>query len=303
MTNKTTNNIKTIYLHDGRIMAYNCYGAPNGIPILFFHGTPGSNQLALLADSAAKKYGFKLIAPDRPGIGDSSFQKNRELRSYPADIMELLTALNINTIGIIAISGGAPYALQCAHDIPQYIKYTAILSGWVSYGRPEVQKIPIDPGFAILNRLNRNTRFILPIIGKLTHWVVTNKTEKFMQHLYDKLPESDKLLLAQKHIYDIFLSDFKNAFKQGWRGVVAETILQFANPNFALKQVNQPTVILHGTKDNIAPYEFAEYMKQQLPNVVSYHKIEDGGHLCSISEQEYIFTQLKQIHKNVTGNN
>ena len=66
---------KTIILKDGRKLGYVEYGDPNGKPLFFFHGWPGSRFSGGETDKAAKKLGIRVISTDRPGIGLSDLRK------------------------------------------------------------------------------------------------------------------------------------------------------------------------------------------------------------------------------------
>ena len=63
--------IETMYfnLKDERKISYLDVGDPQGIPILYFHGSPGSRLEAIFAEDAAIKHGYKIYALDRPGMG------------------------------------------------------------------------------------------------------------------------------------------------------------------------------------------------------------------------------------------
>ena len=62
-----------ITLRDGRQMAYAEYGDPQGKPIFFFHGTPGSRLFHHPDASLAASAGARMIAVDRAGFGRSDF--------------------------------------------------------------------------------------------------------------------------------------------------------------------------------------------------------------------------------------
>lgn len=65
---------------DGRRLAYAEWGDPDGFPVFYFHGTPGSRLVGAFADEAAQARGFRLISVDRPGYGRSTFQPDRTFR-------------------------------------------------------------------------------------------------------------------------------------------------------------------------------------------------------------------------------
>src|SRR5215218_5608604 len=82
----------TIRLRDGRCLGYAEWGDPGGWPLLYCHGWPSSRVEGRLADHAGRAGGARVIAPDRPGMGRSSFQAGRRLVDSPDDAGQLADA-------------------------------------------------------------------------------------------------------------------------------------------------------------------------------------------------------------------
>ena len=120
---------KTIQLSDGRTLAYLEIGDPEGHPVFYFHGGPGSRLEGLLYDKVSLQYGIRMIAIDRPGYGLSHFQKDRTYLDWPEDISELANQLGIDRFAVLGWSSGGPYAAAVAHGIPQRITVAAIVAG------------------------------------------------------------------------------------------------------------------------------------------------------------------------------
>lgn len=119
----------SMMLWDDRQIGYSEYGDPNGYPVFFFHGTPGSRlQVADFHDTAVAKH-CRFFGVDRPGMGLSSENKQHSLLSWADDIRQLADHLNINQFSIIAHSGGAPFAMACAYAMPERITRIAIVAG------------------------------------------------------------------------------------------------------------------------------------------------------------------------------
>src|SRR4051794_16301278 len=53
---------------------YAQYGDPDGKPVFYFHGTPGSRLEHHPDDAIARGRGARIITADRPGFGHSDFQ-------------------------------------------------------------------------------------------------------------------------------------------------------------------------------------------------------------------------------------
>ncbi|KAF5706147.1 alpha beta hydrolase [Fusarium globosum] len=111
---------KIVTLADGRKVSYAVYGAQgdNAPTFFYLHGFPGSHHEGYVISSAAAQHGVRVIAPTRPGYGDSTFQKNRRILDYPKDIHELADILNIERFAVLGVSGGGPYAIACLKDLP-----------------------------------------------------------------------------------------------------------------------------------------------------------------------------------------
>ncbi|KAH7195568.1 Alpha/Beta hydrolase protein [Fusarium oxysporum] len=70
-------------------------------------------------DPLAKRLGVRWIAPDRPGIGNSTFYPHRRVLDYPADLRALIQHLELPDYRIIGTSGGTGYTLACAQALPR----------------------------------------------------------------------------------------------------------------------------------------------------------------------------------------
>ncbi|KAI1371855.1 alpha/beta-hydrolase [Hypoxylon crocopeplum] len=112
--------VEVLTLPDGRNLSYAIYGDPASPRTVFYHhGFPSSHEDALCCHDAAKQHGLRLIGVDRPGMALSTYQSNRRLVDWPADLLALADYLKVDRFALIGISGGAPYALACWHLIPR----------------------------------------------------------------------------------------------------------------------------------------------------------------------------------------
>ncbi len=115
-TAHTADNV--LQLRDGRVLGYAEYGNPNGKPVFFFHGLPGSRRQRHPDNSIARELDARIVTIDRPGYGLSDFQPDRRLLDWPDDVAQLADALNIDQFAAIGLSGGGPYLLSCAYMMP-----------------------------------------------------------------------------------------------------------------------------------------------------------------------------------------
>jgi pimeloyl-ACP methyl ester carboxylesterase len=119
----------TIQLSDGRTLAYLETGDPEGRPVFYFHGGPGSRLEGFLYEELNQQLGIRMIAPDRAGFGLSDYQEDRSLLDWPKDVSELADRLGIDRFAVIGWSSGGPHAAAVAHGIPQRLAVVAIVAG------------------------------------------------------------------------------------------------------------------------------------------------------------------------------
>jgi pimeloyl-ACP methyl ester carboxylesterase len=56
-------------------------------------------------------------------------------------------------------------------------------------------------------------------------------------------------------------------------------------PVYPLESITAPSLVLHGTADNVVPPEHARFAASTIPGA-RVHMIEGGGHLCVVTHKE-----------------
>jgi pimeloyl-ACP methyl ester carboxylesterase len=80
------------------------------------------------AHAAATKLGIRLISPDRPGMGQSTYQPDRRLVDWVDDVVALTGALDIDRFAVMGWSCGGPYAAVCGARLQDRVTRVALLS-------------------------------------------------------------------------------------------------------------------------------------------------------------------------------
>src|SRR5690348_11250073 len=120
----------TVQIADGRHVGYAEYGPPGGTPVLWFHGSPGARrQIPPAARIAANEMNVRLVSVERPGVGASTRYLHRSIAGYADDIADFTARIGIERFAVVALSGGGPYALGCAHQLPEQVTAAAVLGG------------------------------------------------------------------------------------------------------------------------------------------------------------------------------
>ena len=288
------NTIHKLYISDDRYIAYCAYGDQQGIPIFYLHGTPGSRYEPKIGDLAGKAHGFRIIAPDRPGIGKSDYQPDRKLLDWTGDVAQLADSLGFDTFNLIGVSGGGPYALACAYAIPERVENCVLLGSWGPVAeKPALWKAmaPLDRFFG---RLSRSAPWTFYPLFSTIGWAAKNLSpEGFVKSLDSSLCEADRLVLEDEEMAAFFAADIVEAFSQGVKGPADDAMLLYSDWGFKISEIDTKTLIYHGEDDKFAPLAMASYLDQQLTNS-SLEILPGQGHLAVMGLFERVFEQLAE---------
>lgn len=119
----------TLDVGDGRLLAWDEHGPADGPAVFYLHGSPGCRVQWSGIGEHARAAGIRLIAPDRPGCGASSFQADRHINDWPSDLAALADHLELDQYWVLGASGGGPYALACAAAADPRLVRVAVTSG------------------------------------------------------------------------------------------------------------------------------------------------------------------------------
>jgi pimeloyl-ACP methyl ester carboxylesterase len=281
---------RMLQLSDGRRLAYAEYGDPQGLPVLFFHGTPGSRRIARWADAAARRRGIRLIAPDRPGFGLSDFQPGRTLGAWPGDVIELADALQIERFAVAGVSGGGPYVLACAWRLGSRLSHAGIVSGMGPLDAPALAAaLPrgYRAGFAAVRRLPTAVRAAL-VLGRLG---LHRAPGRVLASIAASLPEVDRAILRRPAVQALLLDDAREGLRQGTRGALHELLL-FGRPwDVPLDQIRTPVRLWHGDADAQVPPAIARRLAAALPDCRASF-MPGAGHLWVLDHLDEVLAAL-----------
>lgn len=294
-----TVNESSVVLVDGRTLAYSIFGNPNGIPVFYFHGFPGSRLEGLLFDEDTKTTQYKLISVDRPGIGKSSVQHRRRLLDWPDDIIQLADSLNIEKFGLLGVSGGGPYALACAYKIPRDRLITVVIASGMGPpvpGRSYMDR-PLHWGLILTRKMPYLARLVLVLFLKPAFMTKRLTAFTIRRYINSLKPGDRKLFEVRPNLLEYFIIENYEAFRQGLKGMTQDIII-FANDwGFELTKLPQdlPIYFLQGTDDDIIPVKMAELMINETPQCLAT-VIEGEGHFSVISNHLLQLFEDMKVH-------
>ena len=255
-----------LQLPDGRDLGYCLAGAEKGIPFFTFHGLPGSRMESHLLDTAAKKRNIKIITPDRPGYGLSTMYPKRTLLGWSEDVSCLADALQLDTFGVIGISGGAPCALSCAHTIPDRITRIGIVCGLGPLYRTGLARDMrwfVTAGFF----LGHSFPWLLKIIHGLPALALAKISPATLLNVIAMVHGGvDREVLKTPDVREKLMLNIREAFRQGTAGAVQDMQLYAREWGFSLRDIKSSVDIWHGDADDIVPISHGQYLHHHLPN-------------------------------------
>ena len=138
---------RRLRLEDGRRIDYVELGDPAGAPAIYLHGTPSSASEARWLHKAANAHGVRLVSVDRPGYLQSEPGEDHSFVGVAEDVDAVARALRLDKFAVVGFSGGAGYALACAHVSAGRVTVVHVGGGLASLAGDGVRDLDRD-GFS-----------------------------------------------------------------------------------------------------------------------------------------------------------
>jgi pimeloyl-ACP methyl ester carboxylesterase len=176
-------------------------------------------------------------------------------------------ALGIDRFGILAYSGGAPYAVACALGLPERVTSVGIVSG---VGPAEMPKFRDGMGKtdALMVRIARWA----PPVGRLALGQAKRQAErspeKFSSQFDKELSAADVAVHREPGMRDAVRTTFLESVRNGARGIVEDYRIWSAPTGLDYQAVCCPVLIWHGEADQVVPIGHARYVADLIPGAV-----------------------------------
>jgi pimeloyl-ACP methyl ester carboxylesterase len=267
-------------------------GTPDGLPVLHFHGTPGSRLEMAWADEAVAQADVHLVTFDRPGYGRSTqvpFSLSRVAR-LGIDLADHLGWQRFATLGW---SGGGPFALATAAEALDRVSAVGVISGAGPF-----QEIPGalealsggDADGAALSVSNRDAAAVA-FAGTFADLAAVTNEEELLTTFRPALSERDQRVLERPALATALLQDIQEAFRQGSLGGGWDNVAWIGAWDFALDSVTCPVLLWYGDEDLMAPPTVGRWLADHLPN--ARLTLRQGyGHLAAFEHLPEMLGQL-----------
>lgn len=248
----------------------NYHDRGEGEAILLIHGSgPGvtawANWRGVIPALAEKA---RVIAPDMLGFGYTRCPMDRPLDpdAWVAQLTGLLDALDIEKVSVVGNSFGGAIALAFALRHPERVSRLVLMgSAGLSFPLTEgLDKVwGYQPSLAAMRELMQ--------VFAYDHGIITDD-------------------LVRMRYEASIRDDVQSRFAQLFPAPRQQGIEMLAVDEQALRQLPQPTLIIHGRDDQVIPLEASERLLRLIPHA-QLHVFGECGHWVQI-EQAAAFSRL-----------
>ena len=268
-------------LPDDRSLGYADLGDPNGRPVFFFHGTPGSRLVLSPADGLAQLDGVRLVLPERPGYGLSDPALGRTLLDWADDVAALADHLGLERFAVAGVSGGGPHALACAHRLPDRVPAALLVASPSPIGSRAATR-----GMSFGNRVGLwMSRFAPGLLARSTRAFAaafSADPERFLDGVARQMRAPDQRLMRDPAVRAAIGRDVREAYRQGGEAQAQDGALAMTSRDwgFNLEAVRVPVFLWHGEDDALAPPAMGRMLAAALPRCTTRF-VPDAGHLLT----------------------
>lgn len=242
----------------GRSLAWSILGEPTGAPVVAVHGSPDSRVIWQLLDEPARKHDICLIAPDRPGFGDSDPCHGRSVLDWVGDLDHLLERLDVARYGLLAISGGGAYAAATAWTHRQRVTGLGLFSVIGPLDHPGATTGMSRPVRLTYGMARRAPWLLRRFVGVLARDALKNP-DRAASRIVRTRPLEDREVLARPEVRRVLLANLSCQFRHP-DTVVHEFRLAVRPWGFPLEEIRVPTTIWQGGRDDVHTPAMAQHL-------------------------------------------
>jgi pimeloyl-ACP methyl ester carboxylesterase len=213
----------------------------------------------------------------------------RTLLGWASDAEDLANALDIDDFSMIGWSGGGPHALAVAHALGSRVRALALVGSFAPFRlvpgayeamAPELRVLadlaPTDPA---------GTARLVADVARA--WGEDPETFD----LGGETPPEDQAVESHPE----WGPNLRAQIREGLRrvdGIAWDAAVLYADWDFTLDSIRQPTDVWHGTVDSVTPFLNGEWLARMMPNAELHRVI--GGHFIFYSHWRDIIQTLRQ---------
>lgn len=228
-----------------------------GAPLVFVHGHPFDRSM-WREQRAAFDSKYRIIAPDLRGYGESAISSDvTMLEEFARDIAALLDELKADDIILCGLSMGGQILFEFYRLFPQRVRALVLADTFAQLDDAERKQARYDTAERLLK-------------------------EGMHDYAEEVLPKmiAPQTIAEQPAVKAHVLSMMRGTSP---KGAAAALRGRAERPDYTLllAQINVPTLIIVGSRDEFTPVSDAEFMRDRIPNS-KMTVIEGAGHMPNL---------------------
>jgi pimeloyl-ACP methyl ester carboxylesterase len=254
-----------------------------GPAVLVIHGCPGGYDQGLIAADLAGAEGFQFIAVSRPGYLRTPLRLGRSPEDQANCYAALLDALGIRQAAIIGISGGGPSALQFALRHPERcwaLVTVCAISRCLTEAEIENCKSPL-----------RHVLFTADLVSRLAL-----KAVRVLTFLGNGAAAGAAWGDREEARMIAGLLRSMTVFSKRRVGLLNDERHLTSMAAYPLQEIKVPTLVLHGTADEIVPFSHAEHLAEKVPHA-KLVSVKGGKHIFFATHREAVLAPVIEFFK------
>ena len=266
--------METTTTTDGRTLAYEVVGDPDGTPVFWQHGTGDSRLCKHPDDSVTAGLGIKLVTADRPGVGGSSAKKPRTILDWVADAEAIADAAGLQQFLVAGHSGGGPHALAIATGLGDRVTKIGLAASLAPFDHGVEKGMVKDKDLQLIFKL-AHVKWVARAAGKVESKYYEKHLHSFVAHCAKEWP-ADAAIFTDPVLEPMFEAEFAAAFEQGGVGAL-DDMWGFLDWGFVPERVTQHVEMFVGDADDILDPAMSTSLSERLPDA-TLHTWPGAGH-------------------------
>ena len=253
-----------------------------GPAVLMIHGAAGGYDQGFELARLFSLDGFRLINVSRPGYLRTPLASGRTPEAMADLYAALLDALNLSKAAIAGLSAGGPSSLQFALRHPERCWGLIMLSA-VNQTLPT-----LPPAVRLLQPVFQYSSFGTWLLNKLAWRMLVQILgigPELLRHL-EREPQKIRVirdLLEVSTTLDLRRAGIFNDVK-----IITDLALA------PVERIRAPTLVVHSPTDPLVPFSQGQILAERVPSA-KLIPVEDGGHLCIVTQSEQVIRALKEF--------
>ncbi|MBD9363059.1 alpha/beta fold hydrolase [Methylomonas fluvii] len=247
------------------------FGAADGRPVIYFHGTPGSPDECEIFDRYGKKHQQTIICYDRstiaPGLQGHAY--------YQCIADEIAKKVGDKPVDFIGFSIGACIALQVCRAMNGKVRSLHLVSAAAPLDAGDF--IDAAAGKAVF-RLAQNRPSAFLRLARVQGWLANRFPGLLLRMLFASAAGEDRALLADQGFRTTMIKTLKTCFKRDALGYARDLVAYVQPWKAALAEISVDTQIWHGAEDNWSPLAMADFLASALPGCSKITVVDGLSH-------------------------